>query len=254
MTRPKIGFLFDVDGTLTTYHVNDSVIDLLIINDLEMIRKMDFPIGLITGRSVQWVRNYFFNHINDTLKEYIPIFGEFGLVNWYRGKKVRKRISKELRELLRNVKQECSEAICEYRELEPYEDFVQPDQRKLWIEPKEIMITFRTLPLYGLTTEKLLRNIEPIVKEYANELKIIPNPYAIDILPIETSKKTAAEKAIRTLDKEKVVTKWYSFGDSETDREMSYAKNADVNFYKIPRGVTREAHLIIQRLLAGSPE
>ena len=33
MTRPKIGFLFDVDGTLTTYHANDSVIDLLLISD-----------------------------------------------------------------------------------------------------------------------------------------------------------------------------------------------------------------------------
>ena len=254
MIRPKIGFLFDVDGTLTTYHANDSVIDLLIINDLELIRRKNFPIGLITGRSVEWVRDYFFNHINDTLKEYIPVFGEFGLVNFYKGKKNRKRIDKELKELLRTVKNECSDAICEYRELEPYEHYVQPDERKLWIEPKEIMITFRTLPLYGITTDKLLKNIEPVIKNYGDKLKIIPNPYAVDILPIKTSKKTAAEKAIRTLDKEKQVVKWYAFGDSETDREMSNAKNADVKFYKIPRGVTREAHLIIQRLLAGSPE
>ena len=62
------------------------------------------------------------------------------------------------------------------------------------------------------------------------------------------------ERIVIELPKEKAVTKWYAFGDSETDREMSYAKNADVKFYKIPRGVTREAHLIIQRLLAGSPE
>jgi HAD superfamily hydrolase (TIGR01484 family) len=254
LIRPKIGFLFDVDGTLTTYHANDSVIDLLIINDLELIRRKNFPIGLVTGRSVEWVRNHFFNHVNDTLKEYIPIFGEFGLVNFYHGKKNRKRIDKETRNLLKTVKQKCCETICEYRELEPYEDYVQPSERKLWIEPKEIMITFRTLPLYGITTEKLMKIIEPIVEEYANELKVIPNPYAVDILPVNTSKKTAAEKAIRTLDKEKAVTKWYAFGDSETDQEMGYAKNVDVKFYKIPRGVTREAHQIIQRLLAGSPE
>ncbi len=254
MIRPKIGFLFDVDGTLTTYHANDSVIDLLIINDLELIRRKNYPIGLITGRSVEWVRNYFFQHVNETLKEYIPVFGEFGLVNFYQGKKNRISIDKELKDLLKSVKKECCEAICEYRELEPYEHYLQPNERKLWIEPKEIMITFRTLPLYGITTDKLLRNIEPIVEKYSNYLKIVPNPYAVDILPNKVSKKTAAEKAIRTLDKEKLVTRWYAFGDSETDQEMSNAKNANVKFYMIPRGVTREAHLIIQRLLAGSPE
>ena len=139
--EPKIGFLFDVDGTLTYYRGNDSSVDILIINDLETIRKRKHPIALVTGRSVDWVRNVFFEYINDTLKEYIPIFGEFGLVRWFNGKKTKSRINKETKEALVDVKGRIIDKICEDRDLETIESYCEPDQRSLWIEPKEITRT-----------------------------------------------------------------------------------------------------------------
>ncbi|NHJ04976.1 MAG: HAD-IIB family hydrolase [Candidatus Heimdallarchaeota archaeon] len=248
---PKIGFLFDVDGTLTYYRGNDSSIDLLIINDLEMIRQKGHPIGLVTGRSVDWVRNIFFNYISPTLREYIQIYGEFGLVSLIDGKKTRRRIGKETREALTSAKEKIIQVICEDRDLEPITSFSAPDRRSLWIEPKEIMLTFRTLPLLGLTSDVFKKLIDPIIKEYSELLKLELNPYAADILPIFANKKTAAEKAIQKLDPDKKIEKWFAFGDSESDKEMGKAKGKKVQFYLIPRGETSRAHYIIQRLLIG---
>ena len=251
MIRPKIGFLFDVDGTLTTFKRNDSVVDLLVVNDLEIIRKNRFPIGLVTGRGVEWVRNYFFNHINETLREYILIFGEYGLVNWYNGKKIRKRIKKETKETMFKAKNEFTKEICEYLELESYIDYTPPDHRYLWIEPKELMITYRSLPNFKLTPERYLKIIQPIIENYSDILKPYLSEQALDILPIKESKKTAAEKAIRVLDPNKEIEIWYAFGDSDSDEEMALAKNGNVKFFRVENGLTSESHRIIQKILAG---
>ncbi|NHJ84713.1 MAG: HAD-IIB family hydrolase [Asgard group archaeon] len=250
MIKPEIGFLFDIDGTITTYQRNDSVIDLLIINDLEHIRKKGFPIGFVTGRSVQWVHNVFFNNINELLMNYIPAFCEYGLVNFYQGKKQRRRTNPKIREQLLEVKKRVIETILVDRELELYENYLAPNFRSLWVEPKEIMITFRTLQTYGLTIEVLSRYIEPIIEEY-EDLKLIKNPYAADILPINISKKTAAEKAIQVLDPENKIHRWFAFGDSETDREMVKAKKTSIEFFKITPGITNEAHNIIEDIMIG---
>ena len=249
MLVQKKGFLFDVDGTLTTFGRQDSIIDLLIINDLELIRQKGYPIGLITGRSVEWVKNFFFKHVNETLKDFIQIFGEYGLINWINGKKRKATIPIETKKILSKVKKEIIKAICDYKELIPILSYTNPDERSLWIEPKEVMITFRALPIYGLTSDKYLKIIEPIIQNYSNILKIVQSPLAIDILPIEASKKTAAEKAIKVLDLEKKVNKWYAFGDSDADSEMALAENSVVKFYKIKSGVTSELHYYIEKIL-----
>ena len=251
MTIPKIGFLFDVDGTLTYYRGNDSTVDLLIINDLEDIRKRKHPIGLVTGRSVSWVRQVFFEYINDSLKEYIQIFGEFGLVSWHNGKKRKGRISADTKAALTEVKEKITEEICFDRDLEVEVSYQAPQSRALWIEPKEVMLTFRTMPTFGLTIEVYKNLIEPILDDYKDLLKLESNPYAADILPISADKKKAAEKAIKKLDPEKKIQRWYAFGDSESDRKMEEAKGKDVKFYLIPRGDTSKAHYIIQNLLIG---
>ncbi len=251
LLKPKIGFLFDVDGTLTTFKRNDSVVDLLIINDLELIRKKKHPIGLVTGRGVDWVRNFFFNHINETLREYILIFGEYGLVNWYKGKKIRKQIKKEIKENLFLAKDEFTKEICEYLELESYVSYEAPDKRSLWIEPKELMITYRSLPFFGLIPERFLKIINPILEKYSDTLKAYVSEQALDILPVKESKKTAAEKAIRILDPNKEIELWYAFGDSESDEDMALARNGNVKFFKIETSMTSDLHRIIQKILAG---
>ncbi|HUT80562.1 MAG TPA: HAD-IIB family hydrolase [Candidatus Bathyarchaeia archaeon] len=251
MSLPKIGFLFDVDGTLTSYRRNDSFIDLLLINDLDLIRKMKCPLGFVTGRSIEWVKNTFFEHVNESLKEYIFVSGEYGLVNFYQGKKAKYRIPKETRELLIKVKGEAIKAICDYKELEPCESYQQPDSRCLWIEPKETMVTIRSLPLFGLTTDKYERIINPIMEQYSDKLKAIPNKYALDILPINISKKIAAEKVVNVLDPKKEVVHWFAFGDSEADREMSYISRKNVNFIMVKQGITSETHYMIEKALAG---
>jgi HAD superfamily hydrolase (TIGR01484 family) len=246
---PKIGFLFDVDGTLTTYKRNDSVIDLLLINDLENIRKKGLPIGFVTGRGVDWVLNHFFQYIDKALKEHTFISGEYGLVNYYDSKKKYRKLPKELQKILANLKKELIEVICDYRQLECIESFVAPDERSLWIEPKERMITFRSLPSYGLTTEKYLRNIEPIVNKYQDELKITSSIYAVDILPMVASKKMAADKAIKALDPNNEVDQWYAFGDSEADEEMGRLRK--VKFIKVEHGETRDTHFLIEKAMFG---
>jgi HAD superfamily hydrolase (TIGR01484 family) len=245
----KIGFLFDIDGTLTTYQRNDSVIDLLLMNDLENIRKKNMPIGLVTGRGVDWVNNHFFQYIDSALKEHSFISGEFGLVCFYRGKKTYRRLPKEIQKLLIELKKELTEIICDYRQLDVVESFEVPDDRLLWIEPKERMITFRTLPSFGLTTEKYLRNIEPVMKDHLDKLKIVPNKYAVDILPIVATKKLAAEKTIKILDPDKEINKWFAFGDSDADEEMGRLRK--VHFVRVKQGMTRDTHYLIEKAMYG---
>jgi HAD superfamily hydrolase (TIGR01484 family) len=219
------------------------------MNDLENIRKRGLPIGLVTGRSVDWVLSRFFRHIEEPLKIHSFISGEFGLVNYYKGKKIYRKLSKELQNLLINLKNEISEAICEYRELECIESLDNPERRVLWIEPKDRMITFRTLPSFGLTVDKYLRNIEPIIENYSDKVKIVTNRYAVDILPIVASKKLAAQKTITKLDPKKEIQKWYAFGDSEADEEMGRLRK--VNFIKVNQGMTRETHYLIEKAVYG---
>ncbi|NHJ48125.1 MAG: HAD-IIB family hydrolase [Asgard group archaeon] len=245
----KIGFLFDIDGTLTTYQRNDSVIDLLLMNDLENIRKRGMPIGLVTGRSVDWVNNHFFEYIDDNLREHSFISGEFGLVSFYDSKKTYRRLPKEIQKLLIELKKELTDIICDYRQLDVIESFEVPDERLLWIEPKERMITFRTLPSFGLTTEKYLRNIEPVMKDHLNILKIVPNKYAVDILPILATKKLAAEITIKALDPNKEINKWFAFGDTEADEEMGRLRK--VQFIKVEQGMTRDTHYLIEKAMYG---
>ena len=249
--KPNIGFLFDVDGTLTYYRGNDSSIDLLIINDLDMIRKRKHPIGLVTGRSVEWVKNIFFSHINPELKEYIHIHGEFGLTSFVNGKKSKRRIPKEIKEALTVVKKEITEIICDDRQLEAISSYEAPDRRSLWIEPKEIMLTFRTMPYFGLTIDVYEKLIEPVLSDYSELLRLEKNPYAADILPIFANKKEAAKKAIKNLDSDKTIEKWFAFGDSESDQEMSNIRGKDIRFYLVPRGDTSQVHTLIQRALTG---
>ncbi|MBN1328412.1 MAG: HAD-IIB family hydrolase [Candidatus Heimdallarchaeota archaeon] len=251
MSLPKIGFLFDIDGTLTSYRRNDSYIDLLLINDLELIRKMNYPLGFVTGRSIDWVKNTFFEFVNKSLQDYIFVSGEYGLVNFYQGKKTKYRILKEIKELLTKVKAEIITAICDYKELIPLESYKQPDHRCLWIEPKEIMVTIRSLPLFGLTTDKYERIVSPIMEQYSDKLKAVPNKYALDILPINISKKIAAEKTVKTLDPNKEIIHWFAFGDSEVDREMGYISKRNVNFLMVKQGNTTETHYLIEKALAG---
>ncbi len=251
MTKPKIGFLFDVDGTLTYYRGNDSIVDLLIINDLEAIRKRKHPLGLVTGRSVNWVRQIFFEHINESLKEYIQIFGEFGLVVWHNGKKRKGRINSDTKNALAEIKKKIIDEICFDRDLETVVSYQAPQKRALWIEPKEIMLTFRTMPTFGLTIEVYQNLIEPIIADYSDLLRLEANPYSADILPISASKKKGAETAIKKLDPDKIVKKWYAFGDSKSDKKMEEAKGSTIDFYLIPRGDTSKAHYIIQNLLIG---
>jgi len=247
----KIGFLFDVDGTLTTYHRNDSIVDLLLVNDLNLIRKRRYPVVFITGRSITWLQEVFFDHIDPDLRDYIFLAGEFGLVTFYQGKKRRRRIDAETKKTLSEAKEEIIEAICTYKELEVVNSYHAPDYRCLWVEPKEIMTTIRTLPLFGLTTEKLLRIINPIIAKYTEKIKLIPNKYALDILPAFASKKNAAKKAIKKLDPTREVTFWFAFGDSEVDAEMATAAPKKVKFYLVPQGASSETHKLIERALAG---
>jgi HAD superfamily hydrolase (TIGR01484 family) len=246
--RTTKGFLFDVDGTLTSYRNNDSKVDMLLVYDLEQIRRNGHPIGFVTGRSVDWVKNYFFKYVNDTLKDYIQIFGEFGLVSLIQGKKELFQLDKNLKSILQEIKKEITKAICNERDLEPLTSYSEPRKRVLWIEPKDIMITFRTMPTFNLTIEQFQTIAEPIIKNYP-EVKIEANPYALDILPQMASKKLGAEKAIKSLDPENKIMKWFAFGDSLTDENMSKVANKEVEFTLVPRGDTRIAHELIQKAI-----
>ncbi|MCF2143840.1 MAG: HAD-IIB family hydrolase [Candidatus Heimdallarchaeota archaeon] len=250
MLKKKIGFLFDVDGTLTTYHRNDSIVDLLLINDLNTIRKRQFPIAFITGRSVTWLQEIFFDHIDPALQEYIFLACEYGLVTYFKGKKRRRRIDQETKHVLSEAKEKIISALCDYKELEVAYSYHAPDFRCLWVEPKEIMITIRTLPLFGLTTEKFLKIIQPIMDNYKDRLRLIPNKYAIDVLPLFATKGNAAKKAIAKLDPEGQIERWFAFGDSSADEEMGLARK-NIHFYLIPQGLSSETHQLIERALAG---
>ncbi|MHA1737062.1 MAG: HAD-IIB family hydrolase [Candidatus Heimdallarchaeota archaeon] len=251
MVIPKVGFLFDVDGTLTYYRGVDSVVDLLLVNDLEKIRKFNHPIWLVTGRSVKWVQEVFFEHLNKDLTSYMNVMGEYGLISNFQGKRKKRRLPKETTDTLQKVQDLSIELLCEARELECIVSEEKPDKRCLWIEPKEVMLTIRTLPFYGLTTELFLRILEPIIEEYKDKLNFASNPYAIDILPKGINKKIAVEKAIRLSDPNKEIDNWFAFGDSEADYEMGKTKKHSVTYYHVPRDVSPKAHNIIEKVLTG---
>ena len=93
--------------------------------------------------------------------------------------------------------------------------------------------------------------IEPILGNYSDILRLEKNPYAADILPIFANKKEAAKKAIKNLDPDKTIEKWFAFGDSESDKEMSKIRGKNIKFYLVPRGDTSKVHTLIQRTLTG---
>ena len=251
MVIPKVGFLFDVDGTLTYYRGIDSVVDLLLVNDLEKIRKFNHPIWLVTGRSVKWVQEGFFELLVFEQTGYMNVMGEYGLISNFQGKRKKRRLPKETTETLQKVRELSIELLCEARELECIVSEEKPDKRCLWIELKEVMLTIRTLPFYGLTTELFLRILEPIIEEYNDKLDFASNPYAIDVLPKGINKKIAVEKAIALSDPTKEIDNWFAFGDSEADYEMGKTKKHSVTYYHVPRDVSPKAHNIIEKVLTG---
>ena len=247
MTK-QIGFLFDVDGTLTTYHGNDSVIDPDIISVMHMISENQIPIGLVTGRSVTWVQSYFFPYLSRALKESIRISGEFGLVTWNGKEKQSQVVDNGLASILKQIQRAVVLKALNEQGLQTIESYSAPEKLCLWIEPKEVMVTFRTLPAYGLTLAKLMALVKPIVTKVTTPVKIEANPAAVDILPSFASKQYGAEEAIKMLDPSGKISHWFAFGDSEADREMEKVRNCKVQFFLVPRGDTKTVHQMIEEL------
>lgn len=250
MTKETFGFLFDVDGTLTYYQGNDSALDQRLIDDLNYINRKEIPIGLVTGRSVIWVQDHFFSHLTDSLLKEIRIFGEFGLVFW-NGEKIEfSKITDDMNLALAQVRKEVIDIFLKEKKLKAIFSYESPNQKCLWIEPKDRMVTFRTLPTFDFSIDNLLEVVEPIVERYSTKLKMHYNPLAIDVIPNFASKQFGAEKAIRALDPNNNIEQWYAFGDSESDKEMSKAKNGSVKFFLVPREATEKVHELIQKILA----
>ena len=54
-SNPEIAYIFDVDGVLTNL-VDREVVDESLINEIIKLLENKIPVGLITGRSIPWVR------------------------------------------------------------------------------------------------------------------------------------------------------------------------------------------------------
>ncbi|MBD3189962.1 MAG: HAD-IIB family hydrolase [Candidatus Heimdallarchaeota archaeon] len=250
LTQQTIGFLFDVDGTLTYYQENDSVIDQSLIDTLNYINRKKMPIGLVTGRSVIWVQDHLFDYLTDDLKKQIRVFGEFGLVFWNGEKIELSKISDDMKLALAMVRKEVIAIFLNEKNLKAIVSYEPPNQKCLWIEPKDCMVTFRTLQTFGLTIDHLLEIVKPIFEKYSAQLKMHYNPLAIDIIPNFASKQYGAEAAIKALDPNNKIEQWYAFGDSESDKGMSKAKNGLVEFHLVPREETKKVHELLQKILA----
>ncbi|MHA1168691.1 MAG: hypothetical protein ACTSRU_12765 [Candidatus Hodarchaeales archaeon] len=243
------GFLLDIDGCITLADATElhAKADPEALMMLKTLYHHRHPVALITGRSMGWVSE----NVLDTIDQPImfPIFMEYGWLWFWKGKLniMDNTFRDDMNPFFDKLKESASEQGIGYCSEKVSKS---PDTGYMWNEDKKVMISIAANTLVPA------KKVHEVIKAVLVTLKdippyrLVPHHLGIDILPRDSSKKNAALHAREILDKNKLVKKWFIFGDSESDTEM--VKAFDPAFENAEFINTREkASLTVKRLLRG---
>lgn len=220
-SNPEIAYIFDVDGVLTNL-VDREVVDESLINEIIKLLENKIPVGLITGRSIPWVRKNVLDILIEKIKhkmdlKRLMVIGEKGgtwLVFDKHGnssfRKAKFYISKRLE---RNIKR-----VIENK----YSDVVQFD------DSKRTMITAEMKYGYDLNSftkkqKEMIQDFQKIILDTKiKNLRVESTSIAVDVESIYFAKPFSIEKFLGFLRKRKIYPKKFiTFGDSKSDFEMA---------------------------------
>ena len=233
-----LGYLCDVDGTITTRYGEDSPVDRRVIERFPDILKGGGRIAIITGRSEWWLDE----HVIPLLKEYkllrrVLVLGEYiyfkisgGRRSWDPSvnefKKDREAIKRKIAELSQpNIPTSLTDAR------------YAPETGELWFEPGVGILSVRTNPHNSAVDSDFVYDV---TKRACNQLgfrgsalDIKKSPIATVVSRPEAHKGNSARIALEILDPENKVERWYAFGDSDMDERMVEASPGKIHYVSV---------------------
>ena len=220
----KIGFLFDVDGVLTLPVDNKnprSIIDPSIIEYLNKLLSLKFPMAFVTGRGQCWIDSNFLNKISPLIKENSLIFMEYGLVFLQNNPEKLVIQEKNFRnqyysKILGQIDEICKKLSILFEKEKVYCDY--PSHGSLWVEDKKVMLSIASNT--KISTKLVHKIITKLDEHLKTHVRIIYHHLGVDILPIGWSKAKAAVHVNNLIKNKETINKWYVFGDNVSDKEM----------------------------------
>jgi len=184
-----------------------------------------YKIALITGRAFPWVQDQFIKIKKWPIK--IPIYLEHSLVSFVNDQLSISEIGKKF---IENYETQIIDRV-DLLLKEKFFRFIktkltnpEPGLDYIW-EDKLAMISIVTTNENPNPTP-IQRIVDEVIQQLQlqNEIKIGYHHLGVDILPRDTSKRTAANHAQGILDPKNAINKWICFGDNISDKEMTLAK------------------------------
>lgn len=226
------GYLFDVDGTITDRpgHVDQRVIDRS-----RRIQDSGEKVAYITGRPAWWLHE----KVVPAVGPDIPLFGEYVNVLIHNGKTSVDPRSEEFHRVYRpQLKERIADVSRFYGVPVIMEDRrTYPDGIELWFE-EHLGILATWINPRNPKTDKYF--IYKVVTEGFNASGFPTEEFAINFAfncsPVsfaDNNKRSAATKALSLLDPEGVIERWYAFGDSAMDEEMTLADPKRITFVSV---------------------
>ncbi|OLS21538.1 MAG: hypothetical protein HeimC3_35220 [Candidatus Heimdallarchaeota archaeon LC_3] len=248
----KLGFLFDVDGVLTLPVNNNnprSIIDPSVIEYLNRLLSLKFPLAFVTGRGQCWVNDNFLNKLSPIIKKKSFIFMEYGLV--FLQNEPEKLIIQEndfrteyYPEFLNQIEEICRNQDILFEKEKVHCDY--PSHGSLWIEDKNVMMSIASNT--KISTFKVHEIINKIDKQLKEHVRIIFHHLGADILPVGWSKAKAAEYFNNQVKNKENINKWYVFGDNISDKEMCKPFD-DVSFINTKIGASKKTIEELEKIL-----
>lgn len=221
--KPQTAWLFDIDGVLTDPE-KKRVTNPKIFEELIRRLKIDEPVGLNTGRSLDFI----INEVLDPLEERIErkeilrnvvAIGEKGgawIVYDDEGKR-----TVEVDENI-SVPTAVQEKIRELIKTDLYSETVFYDETKKTMVSIELKIN-KTIEDFEKIKQQLTNDLEDVLSEFNIEkkYKIDPTRIAVDVENINVGKALGARKFVEFLDKKEIKpVEFMCFGDSVSDYDM----------------------------------
>jgi hydroxymethylpyrimidine pyrophosphatase-like HAD family hydrolase len=220
---PNTAWFFDVDGVLTNPEAK-RVIQPEIFNELVKRLEIGEPVGLNSGRSLDFIITEILDPLETKLKDrclFKNIFtvGELGAV-WvsYDDDGVRS-ISQNVG---LNLPNDIQNQIREILNQPPFSNIMFYDESKRTMVTVELKSN-KTIAEFTVPQKNLVSTLQALLKKYHLEkyFRVSPTRIAIDVEYVNVGKALGARKLVELITKKGIEPQIYiCFGDTTTDYEM----------------------------------
>jgi HAD superfamily hydrolase (TIGR01484 family) len=228
--QPQKAYLFDVDGVLTNPH-EKKVMHPEILDELTKRLEMGYPIGLNTGRSLEFVTTNILDPLEEKITEKkllqnIIALGEKGCA-WITYDDQNNRVS-VVDEMIK-VPEFIGEKIRSIVNTPPYCDVMFFDETKKTMVSLEVhtqqklVENEKTFEEFKRIQKKLSEELDILLNEHQlqNEFKIDVTRIATDVENVHVGKALGARRFVELLAGKNIdPQEFLSFGDSPSDYEM----------------------------------